>query len=75
MEGAKVYLHSFLISALKGGEWSTSRPQRFTPRQRTSAPTKDEAGWGPRDDLDGFGEHKNLLHLLGLETLTFQPVA
>ena len=28
-----VYLHSFLTSALSAGEWSTSRPGRFTPRK------------------------------------------
>jgi hypothetical protein len=26
----KAYLHSLLISALDGGEWSVSRPRRFT---------------------------------------------
>jgi hypothetical protein len=26
-----VYIHIFLTSALVGGEWSTSRPGRFTP--------------------------------------------
>jgi hypothetical protein len=25
----------FLTSALDGGEWSASRPGRFTPRERT----------------------------------------
>jgi hypothetical protein len=29
--GVKVYLHTFLTSSLDGGEWSVSRPGRFTP--------------------------------------------
>jgi hypothetical protein len=29
--GVDVYIHIFLISALVGDEWSTSRPGRFTP--------------------------------------------
>jgi hypothetical protein len=28
--GVDVYIHMFLISALAGGEWSASRPGRFT---------------------------------------------
>jgi hypothetical protein len=32
--GAEVYLHAFLTSALDGGEWSSSRPGRFIPRER-----------------------------------------
>jgi hypothetical protein len=29
--GVTVWIHSFLTSALAGGEWSTTRPGRFTP--------------------------------------------
>jgi hypothetical protein len=29
--GLDLYLHSFLISALEGSEWSASRPGSFTP--------------------------------------------
>jgi len=32
--GVEVQLHAFLTSALDGGEWSVSRPGRFTPRKR-----------------------------------------
>jgi hypothetical protein len=28
-----VYIHIFLTSALAGGEWSASRPGRFTPEE------------------------------------------
>jgi hypothetical protein len=42
-----VYIHVFLTSALVGGEWSASRPGRFTPG------THWLGGWmGPRADLD-----------------------
>jgi hypothetical protein len=30
----EVYIHIFLTSALTGGEWSASRPGRFTPREK-----------------------------------------
>jgi hypothetical protein len=30
----EVQLHSFFTSVLDGGEWSASRPGRFTPRER-----------------------------------------
>jgi hypothetical protein len=29
--GVEVWLRAFLTSALDGGEWSASRPGRFTP--------------------------------------------
>jgi hypothetical protein len=29
--GVDVEFHTFLASALDGGEWSVSRPDRFTP--------------------------------------------
>jgi hypothetical protein len=32
--GVDVYIHIFLTSALIGGEWSASRPGRFTPGER-----------------------------------------
>jgi hypothetical protein len=32
--GVDVQIHIFLTSALVGGEWSTSRPGRFTPEER-----------------------------------------
>jgi hypothetical protein len=33
--GMEVLLHAFLTSAVDVGEWSTSRPGRFTPRERS----------------------------------------
>jgi hypothetical protein len=32
--GVDILIHVFLILALVGGEWSASRPGRFTPRER-----------------------------------------
>ena len=34
-KGVEVYRPSFLTWTLDGGEWSTSRPCRFTPGERT----------------------------------------
>jgi hypothetical protein len=32
--GVEIQLDTFLTSALDGGEWSASRPGRFTPKER-----------------------------------------
>jgi hypothetical protein len=64
--GVDVYIHIFLTSALVGGEWSASRPGRFTPGE--SAPgTHWIGGWvnlrAGQDDL----EKRRFLTLPGLE--------
>jgi hypothetical protein len=47
-----------LISALDGGEWSASRPSRFTPRERAPG-THWIGGWvGPRAVLDAVLKRK-----------------
>jgi hypothetical protein len=47
-----------LTSALDGGEWSASRPGRFTPRER-AAGTHWIGGWvGPRTGLDAGAKRK-----------------
>jgi hypothetical protein len=47
-----------LTSALDGGEWSASRPGRFTPKERASG-THWIGGWvGPRAVLDGVVKRK-----------------
>jgi hypothetical protein len=43
--GAEVQFHSFLTTALNGDEWLTPRPVRFTPRERTTIPIPQHAGW------------------------------
>jgi hypothetical protein len=50
-------IHS-LISALDGGEWSASRPGRFTPRERAPG-THWIGGWvGLRATLDAVVKRK-----------------
>jgi hypothetical protein len=59
-------MHVFLTSALVGGEWSASRPGRFTPRV-TAHGTHWIGGWmGPRAGLDDV-EKRIILPLPGLE--------
>jgi hypothetical protein len=49
-----------LTSALDGGEWSASRPDRFTPRERTPD-THWIGGWvGPGAVLDAVVKKKIL---------------
>jgi hypothetical protein len=50
--GVEVEAQAFLTSALDGGEWSTSRPGRFTPEEGAPV-TNWVGGWvGPRSGLD-----------------------
>jgi hypothetical protein len=37
--GVDEYIHSFLTSALTGGEWSASRPGRFNSEKKPPVPT------------------------------------
>ena len=48
IEGAELYLHCLLISALDGSECSASRPVGFTHRKITRNPTGQEAVWSPQ---------------------------
>jgi hypothetical protein len=58
----------FFTSALDGGEWSASRPSRFTPG------THWKGGWvGSR--AGRCGEDKNLLSQPGIEPWPSNPVA
>jgi hypothetical protein len=51
------YTH-FLTSALDGGEWTASRPGRFTPRERVPS-IHWIGGWvGPRAVLDTVMKRK-----------------
>jgi hypothetical protein len=36
--GVDALIHIFLTSALAGGEWSASRPGRFTPGEKPGVP-------------------------------------
>jgi len=52
----------FLTPALDGGEWSASRPGRFTPGVGTSG-THCREGWvGPRAGLDAVAKRKIPYH-------------
>jgi hypothetical protein len=64
--GVDVQIHIFLTSALIGGEWSNSRPGRFTPGERTSG-THWIGGWVDlRAGLDDL-EKRKFLTRQGLE--------
>jgi hypothetical protein len=70
--GVDVQTHIFFISALAGGEWSASRPDRFTPGKRAPS-THWIGGWvDPRAGLDDLEKRKFLI-LPGL--VAVQPVA
>jgi hypothetical protein len=73
-EGVDLYIHIFLTSALAGGEWSASRPGRFTPSERDPG-TRWIGGWvGPSAGLDDV-EKRKFLTLPELEPrpLVVQP--
>jgi hypothetical protein len=54
-----VQRHAFLTSALDGGQWSASRPGRFTPEEWAPG-THWIGGWvGPRTGLDAVAKRKN----------------
>jgi hypothetical protein len=56
--GVDVYTHVFFTSALVGGEYSASRPGRFTPGERAPG-THWIGGWvGPRAGLDDMEKWK-----------------
>jgi hypothetical protein len=64
--GVDVQIHIFLTSALVRGEWSTSRPGRFTPGEKAPG-THWIGGWvGLRAGLDDL-EKRTFLTLPGLE--------
>jgi hypothetical protein len=59
--GVDVYIHIFLTSVIVGGEWSASRPGRFTPGTRWIGGCV-----GPRAGLDDV-EKRKFLTIPGLE--------
>jgi hypothetical protein len=64
--GVNVYIHIFLISALVGSEWSTSRPGRFTPGERAPCAHWIEGWVDLRAGLDNL-EKRQFLTPLGLK--------
>jgi hypothetical protein len=55
------YNHAFLNPALGGGEWSTLRPGRFTPRAQLLVRNEYEAGRAPKDGVDALVNGKKSL--------------
>jgi hypothetical protein len=63
--GEEVYLHVFLTSALNDGEWSTSRPGRFTPGIKTSRYLLTGGCMGHTAGLGGVARRKKIPTLAG----------
>jgi hypothetical protein len=74
--GVNVYIHIFLTSALVVGEWSASRPCRFTPGERAPGTHFMRLG-GPQSRSGRYGEVK-IFYPSGTQTPAppvVQPVA
>jgi hypothetical protein len=72
--GVDVYIHVFLTSALFGGEWSASCPDRFTSEEKAPG-THWIGGWlEPRAGLDDV-KKKKFLTLPGLQLRSFNRPA
>jgi len=54
----EVQLHTFLTSALAGGEWSASHPGRFSLREKAPVQNGQEARRGPRAGPDAVAKRK-----------------
>jgi hypothetical protein len=57
--GVDVYIHTFLTSVLDGGEWSASRPGRYTPGESPGCPLDKRLG-GPQSRTGRRGVEKIL---------------
>jgi hypothetical protein len=61
-------------AALDGGEWSASRPDCFTPRERAPPYPLDRKQVGPHSRSGSYGEEKIFFPLPEIETPAVQPV-
>jgi hypothetical protein len=69
------YIHVFLTSVLVGGEWSASRPCRFTPGERVRG-THCIGGWvDPRASLDDVEKILDPTRTRNSDPSIVQPVA
>jgi len=69
-------LHLCLTSALDGGEWSASRPGRFTARITAPQYPLDRGWMGPSAGLDAVAKRKfPIIALPGNLTPVIQTVA
>jgi hypothetical protein len=64
-EGLEVWLHALLTSAVDGGEWSVSRPDRFNPESISD--THWMGGW-VASRRSGHQGTENALPLQGIES-------
>jgi hypothetical protein len=72
--GVDIHVYEFLTSAIVGGEWSASRPCRFTPMERAPG-THWTGGWvGLRTSLDDM-ERRKILSPTGTRTPSSRPPA
>jgi hypothetical protein len=62
----------FLTSALDGGEWSVSRPCRFTPEERAPGTNGIEGWMGLKAGVDAVDKRKSCS--AGKRTVVVQPV-
>jgi hypothetical protein len=63
VNGIKAYvvkLHSFLTSALGGGEWSVSRQGHFTPVGKSHRYPLHRRRYGPQGQSGSSGEEENM---------------
>jgi hypothetical protein len=67
--GVDVYIHIFLTSALDGGEWSVSRPVRFTPWGMSARYPENRRLGGPQS-RSGQREEEKILDPTGTRTPT-----
>jgi len=72
--GVEVYIHSFLTTAVGGGEWSTSFPCCCTPVKEPQYPLNRRLD-GAHSWSGHFGDEKNLLPLLGFKPQIVQPTS
>jgi hypothetical protein len=70
--GLDVQTHVFLISALDGGEWSVSRPSRFTPEGKNPRYPLERRLCGPQS-RSGRREEEKILGPTRARTPTHQP--
>jgi hypothetical protein len=68
-----VLLHTFLILDLDGGEWSPSRPSRFTPGERSPGTYYTEGSGGLQRRCGCRDEEKNTFPLSEIEYRSPSP--
>jgi hypothetical protein len=74
--GVEVQINVFLTLALVGGEWSVSRPGRFTPEKEPAVPIEQETLWAPEPVWTTWKSEKSRPHRdWNFDPSAFQPVA